>query len=69
MSVFANLPSHQVNLLVNASIFFSIYALLLLNKRRVIKVAGKALPALHNLNNLKPINNKFTIYIIWRLKK
>lgn len=64
MSVFANLPSHQVNLLVNASIFFSIYALLLLNKRRVIKVAGKALPALHNLNNLKPINNKFTIYFI-----
>ncbi|QDD07084.1 hypothetical protein FIT66_04490 [Candidatus Methylopumilus planktonicus] len=64
MSVFANLPSHQVNLLVHASIFFSIYALLLLNKRGLIKVAGKVLPVLHNLNNIKPINNKFTIYFI-----
>ena len=64
MSTFTNLPTHQIYLLMNAAIFFSIYALILINKSRLIKFAGKALSILHSLNRVKAINNKFSIYFI-----
>ena len=64
MSILLNLPKHQIHLLVNASIFFLTYAILLFNKSILKKIAAKALSILHALNNIKAINNKFSIYFL-----
>jgi len=64
MSVFADLPSHQIKILVEVLSLFTAYILIFVNKEPLSILARKTLLILRRLNNIKVINNKFTLYFL-----
>ena len=59
-----SIPIHQIKILVEVLLLLTAYILIVVNKKPLSIFARKTFLILQRLNNIKVINNKFTLYFL-----